>query len=100
MAAQALGAEVHGHERVLDWEPLEGGVRVRTDRDTYEADRLMVTAGAWVGKLLDVLEELAVSERQILAWLQPTHPEYSRAEAFPVFNLQADEGAFLRLSYP
>ena len=93
-AAQALGAEIHGHERVLEWQPLEGGVRVRTDRGIYEADKLVITAGAWDGELLDVLEGLAVPERQVLAWLQPTRPEYFRPDTFPVFNLLVDEGRF------
>ncbi len=94
MAAQALGAELHAHEKVLEWVPLEAGVRVRTDRGAYEADKLVVTAGAWVGKLLGVLEGLAVPERQVLAWLQPTRPEYFRPDNFPVFNLLVDEGRF------
>lgn len=94
MAAQALGAEVHGHERVLEWEPLENGVRVRTDRDVYEAEKLVVTAGAWTAGLVDVLDGLAVPERQVLAWLQPTRPEHFRPEVFPVFNLLVDEGRF------
>ena len=94
MAAQARGAEIHARERVLEWEPLEGGVRVRTDRGLYEADKLVVTAGAWDGELLDVLDGLAVPERQVLAWLQPTRPERFRADVFPVFNLLVDEGRF------
>ena len=94
MAAQARGAEIHARERVLEWEPLEGGVRVRTDRGLYEADKLVVTAGAWDGELLDVLDGLAVPERQVLAWLQPTRPERFRPDVFPVFNLLVDEGRF------
>jgi sarcosine oxidase len=94
MAAQSLGAEIHGHEQVLEWTPLEGGVRVRTDRGTYEADRLVMTAGAWNGDLLDVLSGLAVPERQVLAWLQPERPEHFRPDNFPVFNLLVDEGRF------
>jgi len=94
MAAQARGAEIHGHEQVLEWEPLEGGVRVRTDRGTYEADNMVVTAGAWNGDFLDVLEGLAVPERQVLAWLQPDRPERFRPDNFPVFNLLVDEGRF------
>ena len=93
-AAQAHGAEIHARERVLEWEPLEGGVRVRTDRGAYEADKLVVTAGAWDGELVDVLDGLAVPERQVLAWLQPTRPERFRPENFPVFNLLVDEGRF------
>jgi sarcosine oxidase len=94
IAAQALGAELHAHEKVLEWVPLKAGVRVRTDRGAYEADKLVVTAGAWVGKLLGVLEGLAVPERQVLAWLQPTRPGYFRPDVFPVFNLLVDEGRF------
>jgi sarcosine oxidase len=94
MAAQSRGADIHAHEKVLKWEPLEGGVRVRTDRGTYEADKLVVTAGAWDADLLDVLQGLAVPERQVLAWLQPTRPERFRPDTFPVFNLQVDEGRF------
>ena len=94
MAAQAEGAEVHGHEEVLGWEPLEVGVRVRTERDTYEADKLVFTAGAWNQNLLGVLDGLATPERQVLAWLQPTRPEHFRPDNFPVFNLLVDEGRF------
>ena len=93
-AAQAHGAEIHARERVLEWEPLEGGVRVRTDRGSYEADKLVVTAGAWDAELVDVLDGLAVPERQVLAWLQPTRPERFRPDNFPVFNLLVDEGRF------
>lgn len=93
-AAQARGAEVHAMERVLEWRPLENGVRVRTDRGTYEAEKLVVTAGAWEADLLDILDGLAVPERQVLAWLQPARPEKFRPENFPVFNLLVDEGRF------
>ncbi len=93
-AAQSSGAEFHAYERVLEWEPLHGGVRVRTDRGLYEADKLVVTAGAWDGQLVDVLDGIAVPERQVLALLQPARPEHFRPDNFPVFNLLVDEGRF------
>jgi sarcosine oxidase len=93
-AAQALGAEIHGRERVLDWEPLGEGVRVTTDRDVYDADRLIVTAGAWNATLLDCLDGLLEPERQVLAWLQPVKPGDFTTERFPVFNLLVDEGRY------
>ena len=37
---------------------------------------------------------LAVPERQVLAWLQPTRPDRFRPAAFPVFNLEVEEGRF------
>lgn len=93
-AAQALGAEIHGRERVLGWEPAGEGVRVRTDHDVYTADRLVVTAGAWNGELVDVLAGLLEPERQVLAWLQPGNPALFQPGRFPVFNCLVDEGRY------
>ncbi len=92
--AQAHGAEIHGREKVLGWEPHAGGVRVTTERATYEADTLVVSAGSWVAKLLPFLNGLAVPERQVLAWLQPYQPELFMPGKFPVFNLLVEEGRY------
>ncbi len=94
--AMQHGAEIHGREQVLHWEPLAGGegVRVQTDRAVYEADSLVVTAGAWNDTLLAFLRGLIVPERQVLAWLQPLRPELFQVGGFPVFNLLVDEGRF------
>jgi sarcosine oxidase len=64
---------------------------VVTDHDTYQADRLVVTAGAWNADLLPFLRHLAVPERQVLAWLRPRRPELFTADRFPVFNLLVEE---------
>jgi sarcosine oxidase len=94
-AAMAEGAEVRAREAVADVTPLsDGGVRVTSGKGTYEADRLVVTAGAWARKLLPQLSALAVPERQVLAWLRPTEPEQFEAENFPVFVHAADDGHY------
>ena len=93
--AMSLGAEVHGREQVLDWEPVGDGVRVRTDRATYEADKLVITAGAWANKLLDLLQSgLAIPERQVLAWLQPQQPDWFQLGNFPVWIIDCPDGMF------
>jgi sarcosine oxidase len=94
MAAQGYGAEIHGREKVLDWEPYADGVRVTTDRTVYEADRLVVAGGAWAARLVDRLAGLVLPERQVLAWLQPYRPELFEPERFPVFNLLVEEGRY------
>jgi sarcosine oxidase len=96
-AAQARGAEVHARERVLGWEPRPGGVRVETERGRYEADRLVVTAGAWAGTLVPELAGLAVPERQVLAWFQPRRPERFVPARLPVFNVLVEEGRYYGL---
>ncbi len=93
-AALGLGARIQAREAVLGWEPTRAGVRVTTDRAVYEAGSLVVTAGAWNARLLLILDGLAVPERQVLAWLQPTQPELFAPARFPVFNLLVPEGRF------
>jgi sarcosine oxidase len=93
-AAHALGAEIHGREAMLDWEPLGEGVRVITERGEYTADRLVFTGGAWNQHLLPFLDGLAMPERQVLAWLQPERPELFAPGQFPVFNLLVEEGRY------
>lgn len=94
-AAIEAGAEVRGRESAVEWDiDGSGSVRVRTDRGTYLADQLVVTAGAWVGRMVPALQELAIPERQVLGWFQPLRPDLFKAERFPVFNLATDEGRY------
>jgi len=92
--AEAHGAEIHTHERVLAWDAMRSGVLVTTDRGAYEADRLVISAGAWLAKLAPRFQELARPERQVLAWFQPRRPEIFSVDRLPVFNLLVDEGRF------
>ena len=97
-AAQAAGAEIHARERVLGWEVRPSGtVRVRTDKGSYEAGRLVLAAGPWMAELAPPLAGRAVPERQVLAWLQPLRPEWFGPDRFPVFNLQVEEGRYYGL---
>jgi sarcosine oxidase len=93
-AAQALGAEVHGRERVIAWSRDGTGIRVKTDRGEYTADRLVVTAGPWAATLLEGLGALAVPERQVLGWFQPRQPDLFALGRFPVFNVAVPEGRY------
>lgn len=94
-SAMVGGAEIHAREAVEGWEVTgSGSVKVSTDRSEYEAGSLVITAGAWSEKLLPELTELAVAERQVLAWLQPEDPTLFAPERFPVFNAMFDEGRY------
>ena len=92
--ALAAGAELHGHEPVSGWEVTGSGVVVRTDVAEYRARHLVISAGAWVGKLLPRLAPLAVPERQVLLWAGTRRPERFAPETLPIFILDVDEGLF------
>ena len=90
--ARVLGAEVRTGERVLEWSAGENGVRVQTDRGTVEAERLVLTAGAYSQDVARLPPGMVVAQRQVLAWLEPLRPELFDRERFPVFNLALEEG--------
>src|SRR5262249_34990538 len=88
--ALATGAELSARERVLEWSETGSGVRVRTDRRTVEAERLVLTAGAWSQDVARLPAGMVRGVRQALAWFQPSRPELFEPERMPVFNLALD----------
>ena len=92
--AQAAGADIHAREPVLGWDTTASGVRVETERGTYEAGRLVVAAGSWMGDFVPGLRNVAVPERQVLGWFQPLEPELFTPERFPVFNMEVGDAKF------
>jgi len=93
-AASAAGATIQARERVLDWDSLSGHIQVRTDKGTYEADHLVLAAGAWNGVLSRELATVLSPERQVLAWFQPLELGNFLPDTFPVFNLTVEEGRY------
>ena len=91
--ARRHGAEIHEHEPMLDWEPTAGGgVRVRTAQGVYEAGRLVLSPGAWIGSLAPDLAPSARVIRQSFGWFAPRRPDLLAPERLPVFTLKVDEG--------
>lgn len=93
-AAQRLGAEIRAREAVREWHVRNREIVIVTDRDTYRARKLVLTAGAWTRNLVPELAAAAVPERQVLIWTQPLRPELFALGAFPIFNMDAPEGRF------
>ena len=93
-AAKQLGAVVHTNERIIDWDADGDQLLVHTDQSTYTTRRLVLTAGAWAGKIVRALQPLVSVERQVVMWLTPRRPELFLPERFPVFYLHGDEGSF------
>ena len=69
--AASLGADLRFGEEILSWEPTQSGVLVETASGAYEAERLVVSAGAWAPELLADLGLPLEVTRQILFWFDP-----------------------------
>jgi sarcosine oxidase len=61
------GADLQENEEVLGWEQKEDGFEVVTDKGAYHANKIVITVGAWVNRLVDIEIDL-VTTRQVLAW--------------------------------
>ncbi len=71
--ARKLGAELRFEEPVVSWEASESGdrVRVRTAHGSYEAERLVISAGPWSPELLSEMNIPLQVERLVLHWFEP-----------------------------
>src|SRR5262249_52371132 len=85
--ARRYGARINEYEAALSITPLAGGVEARTSAGSYHADRLIPSAGSWMGPLVGQLAinlPLTVS-KELIAYFQPPDPEAYLPERFPIF---------------
>jgi monomeric sarcosine oxidase len=84
--AAALGAECVLDQPVIGWSASGGHVRVELQNETVTAGSLVITAGAWAGKLLRDLGLPLTVRRKVLVWFDPLVPELFAADRVPVFT--------------
>lgn len=89
--AQQMGATIKTETKVTSWQSTREGVKVKTENDQYKADRLVIAAGAWTGKLVESLESMVSPERQVLTWLPPENEDYFSPKDLPVFLISDEE---------
>lgn len=92
--ARRRGAEVHEHEPVRNWEASAAGVRVHTDRQTYSADRLVITAGAWAGRVLAALGLPLRVVRKVILWHGTSNDAAFRRDVFPIYLTETPLGVY------
>jgi sarcosine oxidase len=86
------GARLHTNEKVERFDPRSGVVEVVTDKASYTADKVVLSAGPWLPDFLPKpLSRHFTIRRQVLLWFalkdgEPT--ERYKPDAFPVFYWQ------------
>lgn len=85
------GAVLHENEPVREWSVDSVGVTVRSDRDTYHADRLVICSGVWSLPLLRNVSIYLNVTRQALAWFEPKDAQSFHADIFPIWALDCRE---------
>jgi sarcosine oxidase len=89
--AERHGAELHRGERAISYRRDGDSIALTTDRDTYSAQRLIVSAGPWLPGLIDApYRDLFKIYRQVLYWFDVGDAvERFAPGRFPVFIWQS-----------
>jgi sarcosine oxidase len=90
--AQKHGAVIHFNTPVIRIEPQHESVRVHTAAGAYEARSLVVTAGAWAGKVLSTTGLVLPVQptREEIVFFDPPETALFQPEHFPVFISHGD----------
>jgi sarcosine oxidase len=84
--ARGHGAVLRFDEPVTNWTAEGESVRVFTSKSEYDAQRLLLTAGAWINQLIPELSLPLTIERQVLFWFDPIdHREYFDPQRCPIY---------------
>ncbi len=94
--AERHGATVREETVVtdIDWKPSESPT-VSTDDGQFHGRKVVVTAGAWTGKLLAELGLPLTVTKQQVCYYQPRDADRFRPDRFPVFAEMTADGEFL-----
>lgn len=93
--ARSHGATLHTGHRVIEWNQTSYGVSVRTDKEVFEADHLVLCAGAWTGQFEQTQHLQIRPSRQVLAWFDtPSHAAVD-APDLPVWALELEDASLL-----
>ncbi len=90
--AASLGAELHFGERISGWEASGSGVSVRSESRSYAADRLVLAAGSWSDRILQLPGLNLQVERQVMVWFEPDDVAPFTPPRFPIYLLEGFDG--------
>jgi len=103
IALRSLAAEMTDAGGVLieerpvrSWSATDSGVRVETANDTWVAERLILTGGAWSGHILVELGIPLEVRRKPVLWFEvdDAHRPLAMPDRLPVFIVDDDHGEF------
>jgi len=92
-ATQAMKnkALIHSNEKVIEWKKEGDGLIVKTDRSSYRCNKLIITAGAWAGKMIPGFTDKIKVTRQFVAWIKTKDDMQFALNNFPCWMVGDDE---------
>ena len=69
--AMKHGATIRTKTKITGWQQARKNIVVKTDDGQYTTDKIVLTAGAWAGKLLPGFTSKLTVTRQVIGWVNP-----------------------------
>ena len=89
--AKHYGATIHPQEKVTDWKKEGNSVIIITDKETYQCKKLVITAGAWAGKMIPGFANKIKVTRQFVAWVKTKNDDQFVLNKFPCWMISDDK---------
>jgi sarcosine oxidase len=89
--AEKAGATIHANEKVIEWKKDGQSVVVKTNKNTYRCNKLIITAGAWAGKMIPGFANKIKVTRQFVAWIKPKSDNQFVLNNFPCWMVGDDD---------
>jgi monomeric sarcosine oxidase len=90
--SRRAGVEMIARTPVTSWGASPEGVWVATENKRYDGDALIVTAGAWAGRVLKELQLKLTIQRKVLFWFEVENSALYAPERFPIFISDSEYG--------
>ncbi|MHA2789033.1 N-methyl-L-tryptophan oxidase [Corynebacterium sp. S7] len=85
------GAEVYEHRRIKAITRTNDGVVIHSEQGDIQADRVIVTSGAWSKELVPEIAQLIEVRRLLLTWFQPENLAHFQPQRMPCFIRDRDD---------
>lgn len=83
--AESQGAKINRYSKVEEVLPDKQGVTIMADGKKYHVNKVLVTTGAWTGKLMPKLLDKVKARRLVLTWFSAKNINDFKPEKFPIF---------------
>ncbi len=91
--AKSHGAKVVDECQCRSLDFRDGVVTVATTIGLFEADRVIVTAGAWINEIMPWFEAYTHIERRVLHWFRDSRGRYGAEQGFRPFLITTEDDA-------
>ena len=89
--AKKNGATIHSNEKVIEWRKDEKNIVVKTNNNIYHCQKLLITAGAWAGKMIPGFSDKIKVTRQFVAWIKTKNDKQFELNNFPCWMIGDDD---------